>query len=62
MDQTLGSTPLRLGRAWLPVAGLLAGLLLAAVIPAQGGLVGPGVLAVGFVLAAFTGLAKTSSA
>ena len=62
MDQTIGSAPLRLGRVWLPVASLVVGLLLAAVIPAQGGLVGPGVLALGFVLAAFTGLAKTSSA
>ncbi len=62
MDRTLGSAPLRLGRVALPVASLVLGLLLAAVIPAQGGLVGPGVLAAGFVLAAFTGLAKTSSA
>jgi hypothetical protein len=62
MDQTLGSTPLRLGRWWLPAAGLLLGLLLAVVFPAGGGLVGPGGLAMGFALAAFTGLAKTSSA
>lgn len=62
MDQTLVSTPLRLGRGWLSLVGLLLGVLLAAVVPAQGGLIGPGVLAMGFVLAAFTGLAKTSSA
>jgi cobalamin synthase len=62
MDQTLGSAPLRLGRWWLPAVGLVLGLLLAAIFPARGGLVGPGILAVGFVLAAFTGLAKTSSA
>ena len=53
---------MRLGRAWLPIVGLFVGLLLAVLVPARGGLVGPGVLAAGFVLAAFTGLAKTSSA
>jgi hypothetical protein len=62
MDRTLGSTPLRLGRLWLPAFGLLAGVLLAALVPASGGLVGPGALAVVFALAVFTGLAKSSSA
>jgi hypothetical protein len=37
-------------------------MVLAALIPAQGGLVGAGALAVVFALAIFTGLMKTSTA
>jgi len=37
-------------------------MLLATLVPAQGGLVGPGALAVVFALAIFTGLIKTSTA
>ena len=62
MDRTLGSTPLSLGRLGLPIAGLAAGMVLAALVPARGGLVGPGALAVAFALAIFTGLMKTSTA
>jgi len=54
--------PQALGRVMPLVVGLASGLALAALTPAQGGLVGPGVLAVAFALAAFTGLSKTSSA
>ena len=62
MDRTLGSAPLSLGRLGLPVVGLAGGMLLATLVPAQGGLVGPGALAVVFALAIITGLMKTSTA
>ena len=62
MDSTLTRPPLRLAGVGLLAVGLAVGLFLAAVGPTGGSLVGPGVLAVAFTLAAFTGLAKTSSA
>jgi len=62
MDRTLGNPSLRLAGVGPLVLGVAAGLLLAALTPAASSLTAPGVLVVAFFLAAFTGLALTSSA
>ena len=62
MAQSVQTTSRTLGPVVPLVVGLAAGLVLAAVTPGRGGLIGSGALAVVFALAVFTGLAKTSSA